>query len=228
MNKDQLELIIKLFRCSIFSITIIWILSILGFKLSGLLVAGGIVGIVIGFASQSILGNLISGIFLMIERPFKLGDAVDIQNTVGIIENISIISTTIRTWDGLHIRVPNQTIFTSNITNFVSNVARRFEYLVGIRYSDDAAKAIEIIKAILEEETFVLKNPEPLVFVEKLGDSSVNITVKIWGPISEWYGLKQKLLWNIKSALEENGIEIPFPQRVVWMQKESNIIKGEK
>jgi small-conductance mechanosensitive channel len=219
MNKDHLELIIKLFRYAVFSIVIIWIMAILGVQLSGLLVAGGIAGIVLGFASQSIVGNMISGIFLMLERPFKIGDAVNIENTIGIIESISIISTTIRTFEGLHIRVPNQKIFTSNITNFVSNVARRFEYSIGIRYSDDAMKAIAIINKILEDEIFVLKNPAPIVYVDKLGDNSVEISVRIWGPISEWFALKQKLLWKIKATLEENGIEIAFPQRVVWLQQ---------
>ena len=222
MNKDHMEMVVKIIHYIIFIISFVWILSILGVEISGLMVAGGIAGIVIGFASQSIVGNLISGIFLMIERPFKIGDAVNIDTTVGIVENISIISTTIRTWDGLHIRMPNEKIFTTNITNFVSNIARRFEYNVGIRYEDDADIAISLIKKLLEEEPFVLHNPAPLIFVDSLGDNAVQIVVKIWGPISEWYGLKQKLLWQIKKLLEDNHIEIAFPQRVVWLENQKS------
>ncbi|MDA3813475.1 MAG: mechanosensitive ion channel family protein [Candidatus Cloacimonetes bacterium] len=217
LNKDHLEIIIKLIYYAIVIITLIWSLSIFGIKLSGLLVAGGIAGIVIGFASQSIIGNLISGVFLMIERPMKIGNAVEIDGTVGVVEDIKIISTTIRTWDGFHIRMPNEKIFTTNITNYVSNVVRRFGYTVGIRYEDDADKAIYIINQIIEEEPFALKNPSPLVFVDNLGDSSVNITVKIWAPVSEWWGLKQKMLWIIKTTLQENNIEIAFPQSVLWI-----------
>lgn len=221
LNKDQLETILKIINYTIIIIATIWILSIAGLNLSGLLVAGGIAGIVLGFASQSIVGNLISGIFLMIERPLKIGEAVNINDTVGIVENISIISTVIRNWDGLQIRIPNETVFTSKIINYVSNQVRRFNYNVGIRYEDDAFKAINIINDILHEEPFVLVNPASLVFVDELGDNSVVIAVKIWAPVSQWYALKQKLLWVIKKTLEENGIEIAFPQRVVWMHKEN-------
>lgn len=222
LNKDQLGLFLKVVNYSIFIVAFIWSLGLVGLNLSGLMVAGGIAGIVIGFASQSIVGNLISGIFLMMERPIKIGESVDIAGTVGIVENISLISTLIRDWDGLLLRIPNEKVFTSTITNFVSHKARRFSYDVGIRYQDDADEAISIIRTILDKEAFVLVNPAPLIFVTSLGDNAVNITVKIWGPITEWYGLKQKLLWLIKKTLEENGIEIAFPQRVVWLNNASN------
>lgn len=221
LNKDQLELMLKIINYTIISIATIWILSIVGLNLSGLLVAGGIAGIVIGFASQSIVGNLISGIFLMIERPLKIGEAVNINGTIGIIENISILSTVLRDYDGLQIRMPNENVFTSKITNYVSNLVRRFNYIVGIRYEDDANDAIAIIREILQTEPFVLVNPAPLVFVDELDNSSVNIMVKIWAPVSEWYALKQKLLWQIKKTLEEKGIEIAFPQCVVWMENKN-------
>ena len=189
-----------------YTIIVIAVLSILptiGVKLSGLLVAGGIAGLAIGFASQSIIGNLISGIFLMIERPIKIGNSVNIEDIGGIVEDIRIISTTIRTFDGLYVRVPNQKVFTSGITNFVANVARRFEYVVGIRYSDDADKALEIIKNIIDEHPLALQDPAPRVFVDNLGESSVNIVVRIWAPATEWFGVKTELLWKIKKALEK-------------------------
>jgi small-conductance mechanosensitive channel len=199
---------------------LIIILPLLGVKLSGLLVAGGIAGLAIGFASQSVIGNLISGLFLMIERPIAIGNVVNIDGTVGIVEDIRIISTTLRTFDGPFMRVPNQKIFTANITNYAQNVARRFEYVIGIRYSDDADKAIEVIKKLIEEHPLILINPAPMVFVDNLGDNSVNIIVRIWAPATEWFGVKTELLWKIKQALEKEGIEIPFPQRVVWFANE--------
>lgn len=218
--KEHLEIIIKVVFYVIIIISVLAILPTIGVRLSGLLVAGGIAGLAIGFASQSIIGNLISGIFLMIERPIKIGNSVNIEGIAGIVEDIRIISTTIRTFDGLYVRVPNQKVFTAGITNFVANVARRFEYVVGVRYSDDADKALEIIKSIIEEHPLALQNPAPQVFVDNLGDNSVNIIVRIWAPATEWYGVKIELLWNIKKALETGGIEIPFPQRVVWFANE--------
>ncbi len=102
----------------------------------------------------------------------------------------------------------------------MANVARRFEYVVGIRYSDDADQALEIIKKIIEEHPLAFKNPTPQVFVDNLGDNSVNIVVRIWAPATEWFGVKTELLWKIKKAIEKEGIEIPFPQRVVWFANE--------
>ena len=220
LERGHLEILVKIVSYTIAVIALLMILPILGVKLSGLLVAGGIAGLAIGFASQSVIGNLISGIFLMVERPIQIGKIVDIDGTIGIVEDIHIISTTLRTFDGPLVRLPNQKVFTTNITNYAANVARRFEYVVGIRYSDDADKAIEIIKNLIEQHPLTLKNPAPTVFVNSLGDSSVNITVWIWAPATEWFGVKTELLWKIKKALEQEGIEIPFPQHVVWFGDE--------
>ncbi len=220
MKRDQLELMLKVIYFGIIIVAFIAVLPALGLDLSGLLVAGGITGIVLGFASQSVVANLVSGIFLISEKPIKIGDQVNIDGVAGFVEDVNILSTIIRTYDGLYVRIPNEKVFTSNITNYVAHIARRFEYVVGIRYSDDAEKAIEIIKRIIEEHPFALKNPEPVVFVDNLGDSSVNIVVRIWAPSTEWYSVKMELLWKIKTELEKNGIEIPFPQRVVWFANE--------
>ena len=216
MKRDQLEVILKLIYFGIITIAFVGVTPVLGLNLSGLLVAGGIAGIVIGFASQSVVSNLVSGIFLIWEKPIKIGDQISVGDVSGFVEDINIISTIIRTYDGLYVRLPNEQVFTSNITNYVANVARRFEYIIGIRYSDDADKAVEIIKKLIEEHPFALKNPEAQVFVDELGDSSVNLKVRIWAPSTEWYTVKMDLLWKIKKELESNGIEIPFPQRTIW------------
>jgi small-conductance mechanosensitive channel len=215
LNKDRLELLIKIVYYLLITVTVVWVMSALGIKLSGLLVAGGFLGIIIGFASQSIVGNLVSGIFLTIEHPMKIGNAVNIDGTIGIVEDINIISTRLRTFDGLDIRIPNEKVFTTSITNYVSNIARRFEYSIGVRYEDDAQQAISLIRGFLATEPFVLVNPAPLVFVAKLENSSVNIIVKIWSPVSQWYSLNMRLLWELKKILEENGISVAFPQQVI-------------
>ena len=191
----------------------------IGFSVSGLIFAGGIFAIIIGFATQSVVSNFISGLFLIVEKPIKIGDGVKIEDVEGVVKDIRILSTTIRTWDGLYVRIPNQKVFTSNIKNFSTHAARRFEYKVGIRYRDDADKAVEIVRNLLEEYPLVLKEPAPQVFVNELGDSSVILLIKIWAPSSVWYSVKMELLWKIKVALEKKGIEIPFPQRVIWIGK---------
>lgn len=226
MDKEHLNILLKTIYYGLIVVAVIGVIfPVLDVDTSGLLVAGGVVGIVIGFASQSIVGNFISGIFLMIERPIKIGDQVNIDNKLGYVEDIKIISTIIRTYDGLYMRLPNETVFTTSITNYVANLVRRFEYVVGIRYEDDADKAIEIIKDLIDREPYALVNPSPSVFVENLGDNAVNILVRIWAPATRWYDLKMKLLWVIKKTLEENGIEIAFPQRTVWFASDLNTRK---
>lgn len=219
LDREHLEIIIKVVSYGIITIAAIWLMPMIGIEPSGLMVAGGIVALAVGFASQSIISNLISGLFLMGERPVKIGDMVNISGEQGVVEDIHIISTTIRTLDGNFIRIPNETVFTSSITNYTGNPVRRFEYTVGISYADDADLAMAVIKDLIEEHPLALVKPAPQIFVENLGDSSVNITVRIWAPSSEWYSVKMELLWKIKKAIEEAGIEIPFPQRVVWFGK---------
>ncbi|KAF5075873.1 Small-conductance mechanosensitive channel [anaerobic digester metagenome] len=213
---NERELLAKL----VYYVIIVWAFVValpqLEFDLSGLLVAGGIAGLVIGFASQSVVSNLISGLFLMFERPIKLGDNINVADVSGSVEDVRILSTVIKTYDGIYIRIPNEKVFTSNITNYVHNAARRFTYEIRIRYEDDANAAIRIAREVIETHPFALKSPAPSVFVDNLGDNSVNLTAYIWAPARNWWDVRTDLLWKIKVALEENGIEIPFPQRTVW------------
>lgn len=217
MDRKQLSMLLKLMRYSfIFFATVFFILPFLGVELSSLLVAGGLLGIILGIAGQSIVANLISGIFLTLERPIKIGDQVNIDNNAGVVEDITFVSTIIRTFDGLYVRVPNDKVFLNNITNFAANVARRFEYSIRITYESDADEAIGIIKGIIDDDPIAFKNPTPTVFVDKLEDNGVNIFVRIWAPSTEWYSVKTRLLWIIKKSLEENGIRIALPQRTLW------------
>lgn len=220
INKQHLEVLTKVIFYGVITIAIIWIMPTIGVELSGLLVAGGILGLALGFASQSIVANLISGIFLMIERPIKIGDLVEIDEHIGYVEDIRIISTAIRTFEGLSVRIPNEIVFTSSLINYWNNPVRRINYEIGIRYSDDAQKAIRIINEIIDREPLALKEPAPITFVDGLGDNSVDIVVRFWAPQSEYFFLKREILWKLKMAIEEEGIQIPFPQRVLWYGRE--------
>jgi|GEM_PF-62998 len=216
ISKNHLNLLSKVVYYSIIIIGLVIALPKLSLELSGLLVAGGFLGIVIGFAAQSVVSNLISGVFLIFEQPIKIGDNVLIGDTHIIVEDIRIFSTIGRTFEGIYVRIPNEKVFTTNIVNYVANVARRFEYDVGIRYADDADQAIAIIRDLIEKEPFCLKNPGSSVYVDALGSDGVQIKVRMWAPSDVWWDVRTTMLWRIKVAIEAEGIEIPFPQRTVW------------
>ncbi|HNQ28827.1 MAG TPA: mechanosensitive ion channel family protein [Methanolinea sp.] len=211
----EMDFLIKVIQAAIVIIGVYLALPSFNINLADMLVVGGTMGLVIAFASQRIVSNFGSGLFLIAERPMKPGDNVNIGTVSGTVEEIRVLSTIIKTHEGVYVRVPNEKIFTSEITNFVANVARRFEYTIGISYQSDAEHAIRIVKTLLEDHPFVLRHPSPSVFVDTLADSSVNLRVFIWAPSRVWWSVRTEMLWAIKKALENEGIEIPFPQQVV-------------
>lgn len=217
LKPNELRMILKVVNIIVAIFVISLIIPIFGVNLGlSLLVAGGVIGLVLGFACQSIITNFISGLFLAVERPIKLGNVVSIDGKDGTVEDIKIMSTIIRGYDGYIYRIPNETVFTHSITNFSTTSVRRFEYTIGIRYSDDANDAIEIINDLIKEHEYILINPAHQAFVDNLGDNSVNIILRLWAPESIWYNVKMEFLNKIKTTLESNGIEMPFPQRTVW------------
>lgn len=198
-----------------------------GVDFTGVIVAAGVFGIVLGFALQSVVVNLISGLFLQFDRVAKIGDPVQLvdQDVAGIVLDITMFSTRIRTFDGVFMRVPNDKVFTSRIKNFSAHVARRVDLTVGIAYKEDAQKAKKLIGEMLENNPRVLTDPAPNVMVWELADNSVNLWVWPWVPASEWFSLRQQMMEDIKGLLDKNGIEIPFPQRTVWFGESK---QGEK
>ena len=215
VDPAELDKLVRVIQAAIVIIGIYAALPSFDITIADMLVVGGTIGLVAAFASQRIVSNFGSGLFIIAERPMKPGDNVTIGSVSGTVHQIRVLSTIIKTHEGVYVRVPNEKVFTSEITNFVANVARRFEYTIGISYRSDADVAVRVIRDLLEVHPFVLAHPAPSVFVDSLGDSSVNIRVFVWAPSRVWWSVRTEMLWTIKKALEEAGIEIPFPQRVV-------------
>ncbi len=207
----------KIIYYGIIMITVLVVITSQGIDLSGLMVAGGIFGVIIGFATQSVVSNLISGIFLIFDRPAKIGDLIEITNSkvYGKLMEITIFSTRIKLFDGSIVRVPNEKIFTSEIRNVSGSEVRRIDVALGIAYGEDIDHVIEVIKKSLERQPYVLREPEPVIETESLGESSVNLKVLAWIPRDEWDNVGPVLLRVIKKSLDEEGIEIPFPQRTI-------------
>lgn len=208
----------KLIYYGIIVITMLAVVTSQGIDLSGLMVAGGIFGIIIGFAAQSVVSNLFSGIFLMFDRPAKTGDLIEIpqNNIYGKLMDITIFSTRIKLFDGSVMRVPNEKVFTSEIRNVSGSEVRRLEVTLGIAYKEDIDHAIAVIKKAVARLPYVLREPKPEVWTEQLADSSVNLKVLTWIPRDEWDNVGPILLKEIKKDIDDAGIEIPFPQRVVY------------
>lgn len=221
VKKNNVIFMQKLTRWIIYFIGFLVMSPLLSIDFSGLIVAGGIVAVAIGFASQSTLSNFVAGLLLMFERPVGISDNIKINGTQGYVEDIGLMSTTIRTYEGIYVRIPNGTMFTSDITNYVAHVARRFQYNVTIRYSDDAAKAIEIIKDVINKHPHALKKPSPDVYVDELGAHGVQLIVRIWSPSGYWWDARTSLLWKIFKALRAADIDIPFEQLVLWEGKDT-------
>ncbi len=196
-----------------------------GIDLGGLVVGAGFMGIVIGFAAQSVVSNMISGVFLLIEKPVKQGDNVEVVDSgvTGKLIDINTFSSKIQQFDGTVVRIPNEKMFTSNLRTFMLSEVRRSEVTVGIGYGENIGKAIEIIKkAIANNVVYSLMEPAPQFWVSELADNSVNILIRVWHPRDDLAEVMPTILKVIKDALDEAGIEIPFPQRVVWQGKEQS------
>jgi small-conductance mechanosensitive channel len=210
----------------IIAIALLSALGVSGLDLSGLFIAGGFAGIIIGFATQSLFSNLISGIFLQIDKPMKIGDPVlitgKLPDVAGVVVEVTTLSSRLRMFDGTYVRLPNSDVFLSEIRNYSSAAARRVEITIGIAYKEDVAKVIEIIRKSLKETPLVLVEPEPDIYINDFGDSAVNINVWCWVPFSVFFDVKKQLMQQIKHELDSNNIEIPFPQRVVHLAKDGD------
>ena len=207
----------------IVAIALMSALGVSGLDLSGLFIAGGFAGIIVGFATQSLFSNLISGIFLHIDKPMKIGDPVlitgKLPEVAGIVVEVTALSSRMRMFDGTYVRLPNSDVFLSQIRNFSTAVARRVELTFSIAYKEDTSRVIGLIRKSLDETPLVLVEPAPDLYVDKLGDSSVEINVWCWVPFSVWFDMKKKLVEQLKHVLDANGVEIPFPQRVVYVAR---------
>ena len=225
---DQTETVIKkVVYWGIIAIAAFSAIGNLGVDFTGVLLAGGILGIVIGLATQSVVANLLSGFFLQLDKPAKIGDPIEVvdMGIAGIIIEITPFSTRLRRFDGVLIRIPNEKIFTSQIRNFFGHLARRTEVTVGIAYKEDAAAAIQLISNMVAQNPKILAEPAPNIMVWELADSSVNINVWVWVPSPEWFAMRSQIMQDLKALLDNAGIEIPFPHRTIWFGESK---KGEK
>jgi len=209
---------------AIFIVALVFGLAQLGFSLGPLLAGFGVVGFILGFAMQDSLSNLAAGMMILINRPYDVGDLVDISGVFGKVENMSMVSTSILTLDNQKLVVPNSKIWGDVIKNVTDQRVRRVDMTFGISYTDDIPHAEEVLKDILEKHERVLDDPEPMV---TLGESSVDFVVRPWVKTDDYWDIYWDVTREVKMRFDQEGISIPFPQRDVHIYEESKIAEGK-
>lgn len=229
LKKSQLELselmqrmVVSIVRNIIIILGVLIALSQIGFSLGPLLAGLGLVGFVLGFALQDTLSNFAAGLMILIYRPFDVGDLVDAGSVSGTVSHMSLVNTTIMTLDNQTIIVPNNKIWGDVIKNVTAQNIRRVDMTFGISYSDDIPKTERVLKEILAEHESVLDEPESMIHLHELGDSSVNFIVRPWVNTDDYWDVYWDVTREVKMRFDREGISIPFPQRDLHLYNETS------
>ncbi len=206
-------------RYLVIAFTLLAVLDQFGVETTSLVALLGAAGLAVGFALQGTLSNIAAGIMLLLFRPFKVKQYVEAGGTAGTIEAIGLFTTHLNTPDNVHIVVPNAKIWGTEIRNYNHNETRRVQVDIGISYSDDIDKALKVALATCKKDKRVHADPAPMAAVAGLGASSVDLLVRVWCDGADFWGVKFELTQHIKEAFDKEGIEIPFPQRVIHQAK---------
>lgn len=212
----------------ILAFVIIAVLGNLGVETTSIAAIFAAAGLAIGLALQGSLSNFAAGIMLVIFRPFKTGDFIEAAGTAGVVNEINIFTTTLKTGDNKTIIIPNSSVTGGNITNYSAEKTRRVDMVFGIGYGDDIKKAKTVLEKILKEEKRILKDPAPTVAVSELAESSVNFVVRPWVKTADYWGVFWDVTEKVKLAFDKEGISIPFPQRDLHVHNVAEIKKSRK
>jgi small-conductance mechanosensitive channel len=188
----------------------------LGFNPGVLLGAAGILTIAIGFASQTSMSNLISGLFLIGEQPFAIGDLIKVGDTVGEVLSIDLLSIKLRKFNNTYVRIPNETLLKAEVSTFTKFPIRRIDLPIGVAYKEDIVKVQEVLQEVADKNPLCLEEPQPLFIFKGFGDSSIDLQFSVWVRREEYLTLLNSIQMDIKVAFEQEGIEIPFPHRTLY------------
>ncbi len=214
------DFLVSITRRTVFFIGFIFALTALEVPIGPFMAAIGAAGLVVGLALQGTLSNFASGILILVYKPFDVGDGVSVAGVSGSVKSMNLISTTIHTFDNQKVIVPNNAVWGSAITNITGNPTRRVDLVFGIGYSDDIDKAKDVLKRIVTSHELVLKDPEPVINMHELADSSVNFVVRPWSKTSDYWTVYWDITREVKKQFDAEGISIPFPQRDVHVFQE--------
>ena len=197
------------------------VVGMVGVEATSFVAIIGAAGLAIGLALQGTLQNFAGGVVLLILKPFRVGDVVDVQGYLGIVKEIQIFYTIVNTFDNKVVYLPNGSLANSDMTNLSQEEDRRNEWMIGIGYGDDVDKAKKIIRRLIDEDKRIFQDPEPFLALHSLGDSSVNIVVRTWSKASDLWPVKFDMNEKIYNEFAKEGINIPFPQMDVHLHKDN-------
>lgn len=209
----------SLVRYLILIVTVLAVLNRFGVQTASLIAVLGAAGLAVGLALQGTLSSLAAGVMLLIFRPFNVGDYIEADGQAGAVQSLTLFVTNLNTPDNVRIVVPNSRIWGASIRNYSANPTRRIDLTVGIAYEDDIGKAMDAIRQVIDVDGRVNGEPEPLLAVSALADSSVNLLVRVWCASGNYWPLTFDLNRAIKEKLDAEGISIPYPQRQVHLRQ---------
>ncbi len=200
------------------------IFRMLDVDLTALFGAAGILGIVIGVASQTSLGNIISGLFLISEKSFEIGDVVRIGDKSGKVYSIDLLSIKIKTFDNLLIRIPNQTVISTELINVTKFPIRRMDISIIVAYKEDLQKVKTLLEAIAANNPLILDEPEPLIILQNFGTNGIELTFAVWHERENFLKVKNSVFLAIKETFAQEGIEIPVQQISIYAGEQTKPI----
>lgn len=216
----------KIVKYAGYSIAAAILLKAVGINITALLGAAGIAGIAIGFAAQTSVSNLISGVFLISEKPFEMGDVIQTGDITGTVLSIDLLSIKIQTFDNRFVRIPNETIIKTNVINLTKFPIRRMDIRFQVSYNADIEKVIDTCAKIAQRNRYALDNPEPLILVDSFDNSGINILFGIWFERSQLVSLKNSIIIDIQRRFAEEQIEIPYPKMDVYIKENGGMENG--
>ena len=209
-------------RWAITAAVLIAVLQVFGVQATSFVAVLGALTLAIGLSMQGALGNIASGVMIMLFRPYKLGDYVEAAGVGGTVKDINLFQTVLATPDNVKVLVPNSQAIDGVIENYSGYPTRRVDVTFGIDYDDDMDKAIAIIRQVIDSDSRILRNPEPFVKVVNLGDSSVDIASRSWVQAADYWDVKFHLTKAVKEAFDREGISIPYPHQVEIQKQAAN------
>ncbi len=220
MERSKIEVSLHKFLMSIVSILlkvmlVISVASMVGIQMTSFIAILGAAGLAVGLALQGSLANFAGGVLILLFKPYKIGDFIDAAGHMGSVSEIQIFNTILKTPDNKTIVIPNGVLSNASVTNFSTESNRRVDMIFGIGYSDDIKKTKEILNTLIKNDKRILNDPEPVIVLSELADSSVNFTIRVWCNSADYWGIYFEMMENVKMEFDKQGISIPFPQRDV-------------